>query len=348
VLDFGIAILRGAGALPRLTQVDQTVGTPAYMSPEQNLGQAVTSASDIYSLGCLLHELLTGDVPFQGTPDMPLRRHHLHTPAPSASARRSDIPQAVDALVSSMLAKDPPERPSAESVYQALLPFAAAPDGSPSNDESRDPTRPFRRPLLAVGRRDRGPAAHRGELSDTEARELRASALALLDNDHPSQAISMLEGAVERAAHDPALHVRMRDALAAALFYAGEYTRAASLFDAVGHDYRRHLPSTDPVVLDCSYHAGHAYAETGNPDRALSHLRFYVQNADSSASEDEVHKILESRFVIGQMLAAAGHPDEALAEFEAIRPQLAETYGPESTQVRNLDKHINRLRSYGH
>ena len=60
VLDFGIAILRGAGALPRLTQVDRTVGTPAYMSPEQCLGQVVTSASDIYSLGCLLYELLAG------------------------------------------------------------------------------------------------------------------------------------------------------------------------------------------------------------------------------------------------------------------------------------------------
>ncbi|MGH3190727.1 MAG: serine/threonine-protein kinase, partial [Streptosporangiaceae bacterium] len=88
VLDFGIAILRGAGALPRLTQVDRTVGTPAYMSPEQCLGQAVTSASDIYSLGCLLLELLTGDVPFFATADTPLRTHHLNTPAPSARSRR--------------------------------------------------------------------------------------------------------------------------------------------------------------------------------------------------------------------------------------------------------------------
>jgi hypothetical protein len=43
----------------------------------------------------------------------------------------------------------------------------------------------------------------------------------------------------------------------------GGYTRAAQLFDAVGRDYRRHLPPTEPYVLDCAYHAGHAYAEIG-------------------------------------------------------------------------------------
>jgi serine/threonine protein kinase len=120
VLDFGIAILRGAGALPRLTQVDRTVGTPAYMSPEQCLGQVVTSASDIYSLGCLLLELLTGDAPFLATADTPLRSHHLNAPAPSARARRADVPMELDTLVSSMLAKDPAARPTAAAVYGAL------------------------------------------------------------------------------------------------------------------------------------------------------------------------------------------------------------------------------------
>ena len=111
VLDFGIAILRGTGALPRLTQVDRTVGTPAYMSPEQCLGHPVTSASDVYSLGCLLYELLTGDAPFIGTSDVPLRSHHLHSPAPSVKSRRDTVPATVDALVSLMLAKDPmPDR----------------------------------------------------------------------------------------------------------------------------------------------------------------------------------------------------------------------------------------------
>ncbi|MGH3273201.1 MAG: serine/threonine-protein kinase, partial [Streptosporangiaceae bacterium] len=117
VLDFGIAILRGAGALPRLTQLDKTIGTPAYMSPEQSLGQAVTAASDIYSLGCLLHELLIGDVPFYGSADVSLRSRHLHSPAPSVQARRADIPPAVNALVLAMLAKDPRARPAAQAVY---------------------------------------------------------------------------------------------------------------------------------------------------------------------------------------------------------------------------------------
>jgi hypothetical protein len=137
----------------------------------------------------------------------------------------------------------------------------------------------------------------------------------------------------------------LRHFLAAALFYAGEYTRAASLFDVVGRDYRRHLPPADSYVLDCAYHAGHAYAEIGMPDKALPQLRFYVHNADASAGTDETDKVLESRFVIAQMLAAAGYPDEALTELEAVRPLLVDTFGADSTQVRNLNKQIDRLRS---
>ena len=70
-----------------------------------------------------------------------------------------------------------------------------------------------------------------------------ANVRALLDNDRPSEAISLLEDAVGRAAHDRALELRLRHLLGAALFYAGEYTRAASLFDVVGRDYRKHLPA---------------------------------------------------------------------------------------------------------
>ena len=356
VLDFGIAILRGAGALPRLTQVDRTVGTPAYMSPEQCLGQVVTAASDIYSLGCLLLELLTGDVPFFATADTPLRSHHLNTPAPSARSRRADIPVELDTLVSSMLAKDPGARPTAAAVYETLLSLTTT--GPRPGGHGRPGKRPIREGRRTVTPRARsggrcsprpragatGPKG-RGRLTDAEAGLLQDSARALLDSDRPSEAISLLEDGIERAGHDPALQLQLRHLLGAALFYAGEYTRAAAVLDAAGRDYRRYFPPADPDVLDCAYHAGHAYAETGKPGKALPQLRFYVQNADTSAGGDETRKVLETRFVIAQLLAADGYPDEALAELQAVRPLLADTFGPDSVQVRNLDKQAARLRT---
>jgi serine/threonine protein kinase len=344
VLDFGIAILRGAGALPRLTQVDRTVGTPPYMSPEQGLGQAVTSASDIYSLGCVFFELLTGDVPFHGTTDTPLRAHHLRTPAPSVRSRRPGVPAEVDTLVAAMLAKEPDERPTATAVYSVLLSLASRQNGVDEADAPRDPTRPFRRPLLAPARRPRHVGA-REPLSDAEFDVLKANVQALLDNDQPSRAISLIEDGIERADHDPALRLRLRHLQAAACFYAGEYTRAAAFFDAVGRDYRRYLSSSDPVVLDAAYHAGHAYAEVGKPEKALPQLRFYVQNVPASFQDDVADRVLESRYVIAQMLATEGQRQEAVAELESLRPVLCDAFGAESTQVRNLDKQISRLRS---
>jgi tetratricopeptide (TPR) repeat protein len=166
----------------------------------------------------------------------------------------------------------------------------------------------------------------------------------LLDEDRSSQAVSLLEDAIERVGHDPALKLRLRKYLGAAMFYAGQYTRAASVFDAVGRAYREHLPATAPDVLDSSYHAGHAYAQIGKQAKALSHLRFYVQNADAARDEDEAAKILESRFVIAQMLASSGEIEEALSELRGIRPLLADEFGAESTQIRNLDKQISRLK----
>ena len=362
VLDFGIASLRGAGALPRLTQIDSTVGTPAYMSPEQWLGQVVSTASDVYSLGCVLLELLTGDVPFFATSDLPLRSQHLTSIAPHARARRADVPVELDALVSSMLAKEPLARPTAEQVYAALLPLTTphlgpGPDarGTPAASigtsgirggaDHQDPTRPFRWPLLAPAASRPAPASddHQNKLTDTEASLLLDSAGALLDSDRPSAAVSLLDDGIERAAHDPALQLQLRRMLGAALFYGGEYGRAATVLDAVGQEYLRFRAANDPDVLECAYHAGYAYAECGKTRKALAQLRFYVLNADVSGDGVMARNILETRFVVGQLLAADGRPDEALDELRAVRPLLAEAFGLDSTQVRNLDKQAKRL-----
>jgi serine/threonine protein kinase len=350
VLDFGIAILQGASALPRLTQVDRTVGTPPYMSPEQCLGQPVAAASDVYSLGCLLCELLTGDQPFFETESMPVRAHHLQTAPPSVRARRPGVPEEIDALVTWMLAKDATGRPSAEAVYTALLPFASAEPPGPGlsvADIGNDPTRPFRRPLLAAPAPPSSEAADgRAPMADAEAKLLLANVEALLEAQHPAEAIRLLEDAVGRAP-DPAYALELRRALAAALLYAGEYSRAATLFDAVGSDYRRYLPPGDQLILDCAYQAGHAYAESGKSAKALGQLRHYVANADPKRDADEAEKVMDSRFVVAQLLAGSSDAAAAAAELTALRPLLVDAFGADSTQVRNLDRQLGRLPAAG-
>jgi serine/threonine protein kinase len=358
VLDFGVAILRGAGALPRLTQVDRTVGTPAYMSPEQWSGQLVTLASDVCSLGCLLFELLTGDMPFHGSS----RVAHQESAVPLVTAARPSVPSVLDALVIAMLAKDPAARPTADAVYRALLPITAAEAVTygplPGCDERRDPVRPFRQPLSGLACREpfRAPADGKTAdeesgtgtthaLTEEEAARLCADVEVLLDGEHPSDAISLLEAGLSRAVPGSVLELQMQCTLAAALLIGGQYSRAAQLFEQAGAAYRRHLGAADPWALDCAYQAGHAYAQAGKPDKALPRLRYYVKNAVPLAPRDadEAAKVMESRFVIAQLLASTGEIESAIAELGAIRPLLAAAYGPESAQVRNLDKQAARL-----
>lgn len=358
VLDFGIAILRGAGALPRLTQVNKTVGTPHYMSPEQWAGQLVTPASDIYSLGCLLFELLTGDLPFHATSVMSLRVAHQEAPVPSVRAERASALPELDALVAAMLAKDPAARPSALAVYQALLPLAtgsvATAEGPiPRGNEGRNPMRPFRQPLLGVAGHAVPAAPFDGAgmvhsempLSEAEADQLRADVLPLLNDDHPSEAIRLLEQGLTRAAPYSLPELRMRHLLAAALLVAGQNGQAAQLFEQAGVAYRKYLGPSDPLALDCAYQAGQAYAQAGKPEKALPQLRYYVLNAASLVPDDaeEAAKVLDSRFVIAQLLATTGDFESAIAELHAIRPMLAAAYGLESPQVFNLDKQIDRF-----
>ncbi|MDN5932965.1 MAG: protein kinase [Pseudonocardia sp.] len=340
VLDFGIAILRGAGALPRLTQVDRTVGTPVYMSPEQHLGRAVTAASDVYSLGCLLHELLVGDPPYLATADTPLRAHHLQSPVPSTRTVRPDVPEALDALVVAMLAKEPGTRPSAEQVYATLAPLVTGPAAPAGGD--RDPTRPFRTPLLAPPPH-RAPADHGPPMSEEEFERIPAEVGALMDAGDSADAVRLLEAGLERSPAGSYFALDLRRLLGLTLFYVGEHRRAAGLLDSAGAEYRSGgLPSTHRYVVDCAYHAGHAYAEIGEPARAMSHLRFYLQNVDHPESAEQV---LESRFVIAQMLASDDRPDEALTELDAIGPAFRAMYGDASTHVRNLERQMDRLRA---
>lgn len=137
ILDFGIArMLSTAAAMTRtdLTAVGFVIGTPLYMSPEQiRAPDVLDSRSDLYSLGCLLHTLLTGGPPFTGAGTAVLAQHLGDIPEPP-SARRTDLAGfgQLDAVVLRLLAKEPDERPKDAAETAALLraALAAGPDAA--------------------------------------------------------------------------------------------------------------------------------------------------------------------------------------------------------------------------
>jgi hypothetical protein len=123
IADFGVArAYADAVTRPVVTAVGTTIGTPAYMSPEQALGREVGPAADLYSLGIVAWELLTGHVPFEekDTPVAVLYKH-VHEPIPPVRSVVPDIDVRIEAWLERMLAKDPADRfADAEAAWEAL------------------------------------------------------------------------------------------------------------------------------------------------------------------------------------------------------------------------------------
>jgi serine/threonine protein kinase len=158
VLDFGVARLLDApsiaGASGRLTAMGTIVGTPAYMSPESVQGHAPGTASDLYSLGVILYEMIAGHPPFVDPERVVVMTMHLaNEPPPLERA----VPPALDDLIHTLLAKAPEARPpSADAVKKTLEEIAATPIAPEAMTLRQPRTQPSRRkrsvwPFVGVG-----------------------------------------------------------------------------------------------------------------------------------------------------------------------------------------------------
>jgi serine/threonine protein kinase len=117
VMDFGIARAMQSG-VTSMTQTGMVVGTPQYLSPEQALGRGVDERSDLYSVGCMLFELLTGRLPFDADSPLAMAYQHVQEIPPAPSAFNRALGPAVDALVARALRKNPVERfPTADAMH---------------------------------------------------------------------------------------------------------------------------------------------------------------------------------------------------------------------------------------
>jgi serine/threonine-protein kinase len=150
VVDFGVAkIQEDVNRRARLTGANIIVGTPRYMSPEQCEERPVDARSDIYSLGVVLYEMLSGEAPFEGNSSMRLLMAHTSEPPPPLREKRPDLSRDIETVVMSALEKEPARRPQSSGEFAARFERAAGTEqaGSATTDRSSA----FSRILVPLG-----------------------------------------------------------------------------------------------------------------------------------------------------------------------------------------------------
>jgi len=137
--DFGLAVALDRS---RLTLEGEFVGTAAYMAPEQAWGHPPDERSDLYALGAMLYEMVTGRTPFEGETTVAVLSQHASTPPLAPSWHNAEVPPELDALILRLLAKAPKDRPNSAGVVRETLAAIAADAAAPAR-----PTTPPANPL---------------------------------------------------------------------------------------------------------------------------------------------------------------------------------------------------------
>ncbi len=298
VLDLGVAAVLDADTT-RLTHTGSPIGSPSYMAPEQAMGGAVGPRTDLYALGAVLHELLSGSVPFPGGSALGVLHRHLYEPPLPLRRLRPEVPEPLEALVLRLLAKDPQHRPAdAHEVYRHLAPLLAGPAGFGGPAEPMDPTRPFRRPYAPwPDPRTTGtvltPAPVAGP--SPAVRPLPVAAAVdevkrLLDSGRITQAVQVLGDAVPMAAaeHGPNSPVvrMLRKQYAATLMEDGQFHAALPELRRLALETAAEVGPGDPGVLRFRYEAAQCLELLGEALPALVEYRALLPQFEQQAAAD--------------------------------------------------------------
>ncbi len=363
VLDFGIAaILRRD--VTRITATGSMVGTTRYMSPEQIKGGQVSPRSDLYALGCILHELVTGRHLFTSDNEFTLMQQHVTVAPTPLRQLRPDAPEALERLVLDLLAKAPEQRPAdAYEVYRRLLPLLPPPGADPlpagrAATRLPDPTRIYRLPnaprptdeeTAASPQRPR--AAATPPPASTRLNEAINAAVAhsdtLLEEERFTQAAEALQQAIAPAVdvlgpENPRV-LRLRARRAAILVLGGDFRRALPEFDDLADAYARTAGPASEQALDCLRQAAYCRAELGHTTAALHQFRQVLTHV-RAAGGDTSPTALELRRTIGILLLAAGRPAEARDMLEPLHEDLSLLLGSEHEDAREVAELLARLR----
>ncbi|MEU9089675.1 serine/threonine-protein kinase [Streptomyces sp. NPDC048428] len=350
VLDFGIAAILRTD-VTKLTATGSPIGTYQYMAPEQVRGGRISPQTDLYALGCVLHELLSGQVLFSADSEYMVMYQHVNAAPTPLRVLRPEVPQALEDLVLQLLLKSPEARPGdVQEVYERLRPFLPAPGESSASGDAGpegvpDPTGIFRHPYAPRARAGTPRAAATtvdpqagppvpvpvpAQLRE-EIEEAYAHSDALLEEERFAQAAEVLGEVIEPAARalgaESKRVLALRKNRAAIQLLGGDYRAALTEFDALADAYARTDGPTGASARACRAQAARCRAELGQATDALVALRSLldvVRSVDSDLSEEAV----ELRRDIGMLLLARGQAAEADLILRPLHDDLCVVFGP--------------------
>ncbi|MFJ8753564.1 protein kinase [Streptomyces sp. NPDC102441] len=341
VLDLGIASVMDTDTT-RLTHTGSPIGSPAYMAPEQAMGGAVGPYTDLYALGVLLHELLSGDVPFSGSTALGVLHRHLYEPPLPVRQLRPEVPEPLEALVLKLLSKDPQDRPaSAQEVYESLRPLLPA-GGTPAGP--LDPTRPFLRPhapwpdraavpATAPVPAQQAPAEPQGRPARPNVAQAVDDVKRLLGEGRITQAVDILGGILPAAAqehgeHSPVVRI-LRKQYAATLMDDGQYRRALPELRRLADDRVAEAGPADPQALQFRHDAAQCLEQLGEAAAALTEYRAvlpYYENGYATSSGPG--RAFDIRHRIGHLLLGMGDHTAGRAQLQTLLYDTERAYGP--------------------
>ena len=330
IVDFGIARFIGdrQSWLTRLTKPGALLGTPAYMAPEQCLSGPLDGRTDLYALGCVLYEMVTGDPPFADGSPLAVAVAQVHDTPTAPRHHNPAVPAELDLLILELLAKDPGGRPAdATTVHRRLAAISAA---------------RYRAPVDA-------PAVP-AEPLDVPARQRLAPVPGASDHDPGPEELLRLSGDIHPAqGHEPAEALRLwceaatrliqelgprhprtltaRRALAWHTGAAGQHTKAAALWEDIVPDLQLVHGHFHRVTYGAqrlqAWNAGMA----GRPADAVRLLTETIPDATRLLGRSHPD-ILEARRFLAWNIGELGRHRKAARLLRKLTTDLAQALGP--------------------
>ncbi|MDH6116662.1 serine/threonine protein kinase [Kitasatospora sp. GAS204A] len=366
VLDLGIATALD-GEHTRLTLTGVPIGSPSYMAPEQALSGAVDARSDLYALGCLLHEMLAGEEPFRAPTALGVLRRQVDDAPVPLRRLRPEVPAELEALVLELLAKPPAARPAdAQTVYRRLRPLLPAPEAGahPGYGPAPDPTGPFRyphqplpgaattlpAPPLVSSSPPSPPAtqpaptdlvAACGQVSDLLAAQRYAEVIDLAARLLP----------LARAAHgDGAPLVRtLRTIYARTLLQEGQYRAALPEYQLLAAAATAQDGPQADQALEHRRKAAACLEQLGRAPEALAEYRALLADHTArltSGQDADPARCFDLRERIGLLLAGSGDTEGAWEWLLALLFDREPRLGPHHPDVQRLRQHLDQLQHH--